>query len=118
MLEYNEKKKKKQPTILFMEFTLIDVLSGLENAMDRGAWQATVHGIPRVRHDLALSFFVSSQWREEPLRIPSGKVKVLSNKILHLHFTIYLIQNAKLLFKLSNSEKFFCCHFHFHFSDY
>ena len=24
--------------------------------MDRGAWQATVHGIVRVRHDLALSF--------------------------------------------------------------
>ena len=21
--------------------------------MDRGAWQATVHGVPRVRHDLA-----------------------------------------------------------------
>ena len=27
--------------------------SCLENPMDRGAWQATVHGIPRVRHDLA-----------------------------------------------------------------
>ena len=25
--------------------------------MDRGAWRATVHGIARVRHDLALSFF-------------------------------------------------------------
>ena len=23
--------------------------------MDRGAWQATVHGIARVRHDLALA---------------------------------------------------------------
>ena len=29
--------------------------SCLENAMDRGAWQATVHGITRVGHDLALS---------------------------------------------------------------
>ena len=27
--------------------------SHLENPMDRGAWQATVHGIARVRHDLA-----------------------------------------------------------------
>ena len=27
--------------------------SGLENPMDRGAWQATVHGITRVGHDLA-----------------------------------------------------------------
>ena len=26
--------------------------SHLENPMDRGAWQATVHGIARVRHDL------------------------------------------------------------------
>ena len=24
----------------------------LENPMDRGAWQATVHGATRVRHDL------------------------------------------------------------------
>ena len=27
--------------------------SCLENAMDRGAWQATVHGVTRVIHDLA-----------------------------------------------------------------
>ena len=33
--------------------------SYLENPMDRGAWQATVHGIPRVGQDLALSFFLS-----------------------------------------------------------
>ena len=33
--------------------------SYLENPMDRGAWQATVHGIPRVGQDLALSFFIS-----------------------------------------------------------
>ena len=27
--------------------------SCLENPVDRGAWQAAVHGIARVRHDLA-----------------------------------------------------------------
>ena len=27
--------------------------SCLENAMDRGAWWAIVHGVARVRHDLA-----------------------------------------------------------------
>ena len=27
--------------------------SCLENPMDRGVWQATVHGVPRVRHNLA-----------------------------------------------------------------
>ena len=26
--------------------------SCLENPMDRGAWQATVHGVARLRHDL------------------------------------------------------------------
>ena len=26
--------------------------SCLENSMDRGAWQATVHGVSRVEHDL------------------------------------------------------------------
>ena len=26
--------------------------SCLENSMDRGAWQATVHGVARVRHNL------------------------------------------------------------------
>ena len=29
--------------------------------MDRGAWQATVHGVATVRHDLALFFFMSIQ---------------------------------------------------------
>ena len=28
--------------------------SCLENPMDRGDWQATVHGIPRVGHNLAI----------------------------------------------------------------
>ena len=27
--------------------------SYLENPMDRGAWKVTVHGVTRVRHDLA-----------------------------------------------------------------
>ena len=27
--------------------------SSLENPMDKGAWQATVHGIARIRHNLA-----------------------------------------------------------------
>ena len=30
--------------------------SHLENLMDRGVWQATVHGITRVRHDLQLNY--------------------------------------------------------------
>ena len=31
--------------------------SCLENPMDRGAWQATVHGIARVGHNSELAFF-------------------------------------------------------------
>ena len=31
----------------------------LENPMDRGAWQVPAHGIPRVGHDLVLSFILS-----------------------------------------------------------
>ena len=27
--------------------------SCMENPMDRGAWQAIVHGVARIRHDLA-----------------------------------------------------------------
>ena len=33
--------------------------SYLENPMDRGAWQATVPGIAKVGHDLALSLSLS-----------------------------------------------------------
>ena len=32
--------------------------SCLENPVDRGAWQATVHRVTRVRHNLALFFFL------------------------------------------------------------
>ena len=35
--------------------------SCLENPTDRGAWWATVHGITRVGHDLALSFFFNEK---------------------------------------------------------
>ena len=40
--------------------------SCLENPMDRGAWQATVHGVARVGHDLATKpppwVFQVAQW--------------------------------------------------------
>ena len=40
--------------------------SCLENPMDRGTWQATVHVITRVGHDLALSFFLSARYWVKP----------------------------------------------------
>ena len=33
--------------------------SCLENPMDRGAWQVTVHGVARVRHDLATKLLLN-----------------------------------------------------------
>ena len=33
--------------------------SCLENHMDRGAWQVTVHGVARVRHDLATKLLLN-----------------------------------------------------------
>ena len=35
--------------------------SRLENPMDRGAWWATVHGVSRVRHDLATKLLLLQQ---------------------------------------------------------
>ena len=35
--------------------------SRLENPMDRGAWQATVHGMARVRQNLATELTCTSQ---------------------------------------------------------
>ena len=48
--------------------------------MDRGAWKATVHGIERVRHDLATKSPSSqsgqppgdSEWSQDPLARVEG----------------------------------------------
>ena len=32
--------------------SFLNIANCLEKPMDRGAWQATVHGLTRVRHDL------------------------------------------------------------------
>ena len=37
--------------------------SCLENPMDRGAWKATVHGVPRVRYNLATKQGTQQQWQ-------------------------------------------------------
>ena len=44
--------------------------SHLENPMDRGAWQATVHGIARVRHDLVTKPLPPTVFMLMKLRIP------------------------------------------------
>ena len=42
--------------------------SCLENPMDRGAWRATVHGVTRVRHDLATK--PPAIWGQDPAFSP------------------------------------------------
>ena len=41
------------PDPLEKEMATHSSISCLENPMDRGAWQATVYGVTRVRHNLA-----------------------------------------------------------------
>ena len=49
--------------------------SCLENSMDRGAWRTTVHGVTRVRHDLATkpppSYPGLSEWVQGVHKDPS-----------------------------------------------
>ena len=42
--------------------------SCLRNPMDRGAWQATLHGVARVRHNLA----TKQQQQQHAKRIPGS----------------------------------------------
>ena len=46
--------------------------SCLENPVDRGAWQATVHGITRVGHDLATKQQQQQQTRTHNEEISGG----------------------------------------------
>ena len=41
--------------------------SCLENPMDRGAWQATVHGVTRVGQDLASKLLLTTDTRDSLL---------------------------------------------------
>ena len=43
---------------------IYSVYSCLENPMDRGALQSTVHGVTRVRHDLAIKPPLLDRWTE------------------------------------------------------
>jgi len=42
-----------QENALAKEMATHSSILAVENPMDRGAWQATVHGVARVEHDLA-----------------------------------------------------------------
>ena len=67
--------------------------SCLENPKDRGGWQATVHSVPGVGHDLALSFLLSffSYWRSGILQVGTARSREVK-LIVQEHTT----QNAEL----------------------
>ena len=70
----------------------------LENPMDIGAWQATVHRVTRVRHDLALSFFLSQSmvWGLWGYLKHFQKVQEISFPtawLYEVHFSLYFNQN-------------------------
>ena len=48
--------------------------------MDRGAWQATVHGVARVRHDLVTK---PPPWLPKGKREGEGRIK--SMELTHIH---------------------------------
>ena len=48
-----EKEMATHSSILTQESHGQRSMAGLENPMDRGAWQATEHGVARVEHNLA-----------------------------------------------------------------
>ena len=57
--------------------------SCLENPMDRGAWWATVHGVTRVRHDLAT--------KPPPVPISTFVQRKCFAHITHWHENIQLL---------------------------
>ena len=68
--------------------------SCLGNPMDREAWQATVHGVVRVRHDLA-----TKQQEHIKLHFPKTKILFLKTEIIplilkrrHLYFLAKVAQ--------------------------
>ena len=57
--------------------------------MDRGAWQATVHGVTRVGHDLATEPLLSFRY---------NTIAYLTDYDLVLTPIVYALGNQKLLF--------------------
>ena len=55
--------------------------SCLENPMDRGAWQATVYGVTRVRHDLATKPTNQPGNQENIINDPMSQVQHLGEAI-------------------------------------
>ena len=70
-LEYKEIK----PVDLKGNYSWIFIGNGLENPMDRGAWQAIIHGVISVRHNLVTKPFTERTDAEAPILWPPNVMK-------------------------------------------
>ena len=89
--------------------------SCLENPMDRGAWQATVHGIARIGHDLAIkerenpTWYKGDEWRHWTGWVGGcfGPIKVIFPTVPNILFSDskFNRQNAGMALILSPSGR-------------
>ena len=70
-LEYKEIK----PVDLKGNYSWIFIGNGLENPMNRGAWQAIIHGVISVRHNLVTKPFTERTDAEAPILWPPNVMK-------------------------------------------
>ena len=65
--------------------------SCLEDSMDRGAWQATVHGVSRVGPDLATTPPQPELGQEEGMMPGKGENKILNTQLLNVSLNLSII---------------------------
>ena len=65
--------------------------SCLEDSMDRGAWQATVHGVSRVGPDLATKPPQPELGQEEGMMPGKGENKILNTQLLNVSLNLSII---------------------------
>ena len=68
---------------------------GLENPMDRGAWQLTVHGVARIGHDLEIK-----QQQQYMLQVYNMKAKITQSCLTlcnPMDYTVHGILQARIL---------------------
>ena len=65
--------------------------SCLEDSMDRGAWQATVHGVSRVGPDLETKPPQPELGQEEGMMPGKGENKILNTQLLNVSLNLSII---------------------------
>ena len=76
----------------------------LDNPMDRGAWQTTVHGVARVKHDLATTPPPPPTHKNCQLSLVCQKVGPLHLQCLHYLCSLLLINSPLLKYSVSGNS--------------